>query len=1043
MNFKTLWQTFMLYFLFVCVSMYADMRIPFVADGDTVKIPKDTIQIDTTGMRDIAPIMLTPSVPPSPQAEAFQRLGDFTVNNASGTPDISIPLYEINHNGYRIPIVLRYIATPLKPGYNYDVTGHGWSLTPGSCISRTIATAPDEMYDFTYSSLMMNGYYRDFYNSYNNYNYQFDKFNAVLPNGTSFQFYVKKENTSYQYVVSTNRKMKISIQISTGTITGFIVTDDSGVKYTFNVADISTDPIFGSRNVTWYLSRVDLPNITSPILFYYNASIRQEHVDGLAEKILTITNYNPVMSENQVLINTAYSSPCHYRTKLLTRIEYGPESVVFNYKNGNVESEYNYLTKIKVTGLKEFRLSYSFHTLYPQTITLANLCRLVETGASSQSDSLVYKFHYTSMGAFQGTDHWGYYTNDYYYQNNLANMNFYCECMPIHNTNLTNSHLLTSLGTDPDGWCPYQKYRLMYIPSVAEPRHALSPAYHMVLDTLTYPTGGKTLFRFENHQFVTATAANGDYIATKRQRRVIEGGGFRIKSIINYDSDNNVVDNKQYRYGPTFKEANQQNLNLPIDPNNNSNEHIGFGEPVVDPNILTYCRFTSSDNLLTSLKNMMLGLDTNGQRTNFSNPFTEEFYNTYPWRFDLQFSPVFFRSLLRGRNAVVYPEITEYHGDIDNGSGNTTGKTVYKYDIYSEQEDSVYYERLEYYGNTLDLSPHTAQKLYPTERNDYAYEGGQFKLKRKETYSYQTTGGSIYDYVYKNIYSPGFGYQYMIMNNLFQSRLLLVDSYLLTGKTTTNYYSNGSLTTTEGYDYDANELICAKRVTGNKLMTTTYTHPSLSDTGYSHDLAYKNIFTTVLESRTKTGEGSSQVDVSGYKTDYENYTTGGLLPSRQYYLNTDFSSSSFEEDVHVLSYTSCGNPLEVVDRSGLHTVYLWSYNDRYLVAEIKNATLTQVNTALNTIFNTNANGLASLSSVASSSLKSLRTNSSLSGALVTTWTHAPLIGVTSQTDPSGVSTYYSYDSLGRLTEIYRYKGNTESTSNKRILNQYTYHTKTN
>ena len=36
---------------------------------------------------------IRPDIPPSPQAVAFNRLGDYQVNNNYGAPDISIPLF--------------------------------------------------------------------------------------------------------------------------------------------------------------------------------------------------------------------------------------------------------------------------------------------------------------------------------------------------------------------------------------------------------------------------------------------------------------------------------------------------------------------------------------------------------------------------------------------------------------------------------------------------------------------------------------------------------------------------------------------------------------------------------------------------------------------------------------------------------------------------------------------------------------------------------------------------------------------------------------
>ena len=43
--------------------------------------------------------------------------------------------------------------------------------------------------------------------------------------------------------------------------------------------------------------------------------------------------------------------------------------------------------------------------------------------------------------------------------------------------------------------------------------------------------------------------------------------------------------------------------------------------------------------------------------------------------------------------------------------------------------------------------------------------------------------------------------------------------------------------------------------------------------------------------------------------------------------------------------------------------------------------------------------------------------SKLPTSLITSYTYKPLIGILAETDPRGVTTYYNYDSFGRLFEV--------------------------
>jgi hypothetical protein len=52
--------------------------------------------------------------PLSPQIAAFQQYGDINVNLSTGFPNIYIPLLNIDHFGYKLPISLNYFPTNLR-----------------------------------------------------------------------------------------------------------------------------------------------------------------------------------------------------------------------------------------------------------------------------------------------------------------------------------------------------------------------------------------------------------------------------------------------------------------------------------------------------------------------------------------------------------------------------------------------------------------------------------------------------------------------------------------------------------------------------------------------------------------------------------------------------------------------------------------------------------------------------------------------------------------------------------------------------------------
>ena len=115
-------------------------------------------------------------------------------------------------------------------------------------------------------------------------------------------------------------------------------------------------------------------------------------------------------------------------------------------------------------------------------------------------------------------------------------------------------------------------------------------------------------------------------------------------------------------------------------------------------------------------------------------------------------------------------------------------------------------------------------------------------------------------------------------------------------------------------------------------------------------------------------------------------------------------------------YTSSGYPVQVVDKSGLSTIYLWGAHCLYPVAEIKNADISQVRKIL---------GYDPVDSPDDPNIQDkielLRLN--LPEAMVTSYTFLPFVGITSMTDPAGKSTYFDYDFTNRLVQINDSDGN--------------------
>ena len=996
---------------------------------------------------------ITPRTPTSPQAEAMIKRGQFKENNSSGIPDISVPLAEINYHGFKIPISLRYMPRPLRPGYNYDVCGFGWSINTTYCISRTINSLADEEHKFMLDINKIAD--RDaiqYYKELHKYNLEYDRFKVVLPTGDSFEFVMEREDGSLKYIYQSKTIVDIKCNYNSSSINSFVLTDVSGNVYTFSTAEksYSKDENF-SRNVAWYLDRIDFPDKT-PMYFTYSQNIKDNIVQGIEEYILKIGQMDrPVdgYTDGSCFVGSSIGRApigevrksglnlVHYNMKLLSSISYGGYFVKFDYENPSVQASYNYLKSIifsekrKIVKL-QYKKTFS-RGLEGNGDPLACLTKVTFLRDSSSTEKLDYSFEYTGVGGFNnGTDHWGNLTtniNPY----GMANFKIYVNYDLIKNDYDRSKYTLQGFvlplqSPQAGGNIPYSAIRLYYGDTCGEFRSASqNPGSHCLLKRMTYPNGGYTQFLFENHKFKTHTLENGDYVFSLDKRRTIEGGGFRIKNILNYKTDGTLVESIRYEYG-----------------NDVNGTPCGWGEPVVDPNLLTYTQCSCSSGIRTPIYNLILGVSPDyhiypgpygmdstlttkiDNRDYFLDPLNDAFLFEFYWEANI--SPLNFRALLDGRPAVVYPQITEFHEE-----NNSKNKIVYKYDIYKEGPG----------GDIFYDEPYILKNVVVCERHDYRLD----RLIRKEVYGSNPSNYYGINYFEDNSYEDNTIFVGGVCNThacqpgWFPANTPLGST--LSGKSDYIGFSqlsgcNKTLVTPAGfrdmgsyyYSFNKYNLLTTKSYNEIYPITETYTYScNTSDTSsVLEEMRQKHIYDALVS--TSKLVGNKKVQEKSYQ--YANFN-GEYHPSCVYENIFEGAHPGRKLIAQILSY-SRGMPEEIIDEAGVHTVYLWGYNDKELVAIIKNATKAEVSTVLATL------GIVDLSkkSFALSIEKIRKLQTLLPNALITGYTYGNISEITAVVNENGHAIYYSYDTLGRLTEEYCYKDD-DCKNDKVIIKEYSYH----
>lgn len=984
--------------------------------------------------------------PNSPDVWSMVKYGDAETNLYTGTLGLSIPIYEYTDMAFRLPVAIQYASDGYKPNIQAGLAGLGWYLNVGGAITREVKGIPDEStqsvfywilgggsndpdgteptdptqelrgfeytcnernlsLDYSYWGMISNDYIATYVhpipsgvNAYPAVCYETEPdifhFNFMGYSGS----FVRQLNGEFA-VYNTNRADG-EFRVEGSCRTGFTIVTGDGYRYSFGDDNISeTVSCFtdgqsddgDSYASSWSLTEVSTPD-GAQISFVYCTTSNDNRTD---------LNYswscNPrVYQEVKYIRKNASAAVSHLD------IDYPDNNSLLHDFVVNATLIHPIQT-IRINGVCEIRFNYDIrdgerwdHSFNisdpgyksPQMKILKNIavvntvdqardtvrtCRLFYRTIGGKNPVTVLSdvtlsgigtysmTYYNETAAFPpinsfGIDWWGYYNDP-----NGSPAKF----EPTLTTTAGMKHLSAS-----------------YSRRDADPDYAV----YGMLQEITYPSGGRSVFSYEGNTYSASVNRNYEtgYIPSI-QNQTGTAGGVRISRIVDYkdDSDSGVC--RSFSYTNT---------------DGSSSGTLLWGRPAVYTQYNLHVTYGFSN-----IKREMLS-------TQHGFPYSMNNHIEYKRIVETRYA----------MNDALKKSITEYIYKTYDRNGDTadrfpTGRTP-DFPIVAV-------------GNTPAVN-----NMLLTPMSKSALRG---KLEKKIYYADQLTpANKRYEerYHYKSTYAEYIPTPKLALYLLYDECLNIENPQLKS--VDRHYYENGAPTvcTTTAYRYNDRGQLRATTVSDSKerTITTAYVYPH--EVGAPSDaeqtLVANNIVNAPVNTITMYAD-SSRV-LSAEKAVYFRPFPGrdvakvNRLQTASIAPTTTLNNIAYQDQATYDRYDYEGHPLQSTDKAGTSTCYVWGYDGSYIVARIENATFDRIKSLLPASIEQHPLSGA-LTAAQETAIRAL------SDVHVTTYTYKPLVGITRITDPSNHATSYEYDAGGKLIRIRDDAGKPVNEYKYNIVNQ--------